>query len=172
MIKTLLEAVMKAHKEKLRVIIYTPQHRIKGEVHLYENSRLTDILNADTATKDFLPLTNAHLTDLRDQSVSEVNFLSINRKFIELVLEDDEAIALSKAKDLIGKRKFPEALQFADRAVRASPGNDEAHYYLGFCLAKTNDLKGAKTAFEKCLKFRPTPEIAKQAEDALHTLVS
>ncbi len=161
---------MKAHKEKLRVIIYTPQHRIKGEVHLYENSRLTDILNADTATKDFLPVTNVFLTDLRDQSTSEVGFLSINRKFIELVLEDDEAIALEKVKEMIGKRKFPEAMQFATRAVKASPNNAEAHYYYGFCLAKTNDLKGARAAFEKCLKLQPTPEIAHQAEEALHTL--
>lgn len=163
---------MKAHKEKLRVIIYTPQHRIKGEVHLYENSRLTDILNADNATKDFLPLTSAQITDLRDQTSSEVNFLSINRKFIELVMEDDEAIALSKSKELIGKRKFPEALQFADRAVKASPGNAEAFYFLGFCLAKTNDLKGARVAFEKCLKLQPDPEIAHQAGEALRTLGS
>ncbi|RCK80412.1 MAG: hypothetical protein OZSIB_3158 [Candidatus Ozemobacter sibiricus] len=163
---------MKAHKEKLRVIIYTPHHRIKGEVHLYENSRLTDILNADTATKDFLPVTNVSVTDLRDQSTSEVGFLSINRKFIELVLEDDEAIALDKAKEMIAKRKFTEALQFATRAVKASPSNAEAHYYYGFCLAKTNDLKGARAAFEKCLKLRPEPAIAHQAEEALHTLGS
>jgi tetratricopeptide (TPR) repeat protein len=167
-----LEVGMKAHKEKLRVIIYTPQHRIKGEVHLYENSRLTDILNADTATKDFLPLTNAHVTDLRDQSQSEVHFLSINRKFIELVLEDDEAIALAKSREMMAKRKYPEALQFADRAVRASPNNAEAHYYFGFCLAKTNDFKGARAAFEKCLKLRPDPEIAQQAQEALNTLGS
>ncbi len=161
---------MKAHKEKLRVIIYTPQHRIKGEVHLYENSRLTDILNADTATKDFLPVTNVFLTDLRDQSTSEVGFLSINRKFIELVLEDDEAIALAKAKEMIAKRKFPEALMFSERAVKASPNHAEAYYFLGFCQAKMNDLKNARANFEKCLKLRPAVEIAKQAEEALRTL--
>jgi len=161
---------MKAHKEKLRVIIYTAHKKIKGEVHLYENSRLTDILNAETATKDFLPVTNATITDLRDSIACEVSFLSINRTHIEMVLEDDEAIALGKAKDLIGKRKFPEALHFAQRAVKAAPTDAEAQFLFGFCLAKAGDTKGAKSAFDQCLKLKPAADIAQKAEEILGTL--
>ncbi|MBF0544925.1 MAG: tetratricopeptide repeat protein [Candidatus Riflebacteria bacterium] len=163
---------MKTHKEKLKVIICTANFKIKGEVHLYENSRLTDILNADTTTKDFLPITDAVIIDRQKGTQQEVAFLSINRHFIELVLEDDEAIAVMKAKEALSKRKYPEALQFAQRAARAVPDDAEAQYLLGFCLAKNGDFKGAKTAIEQCLKLKPNVEIAKTAQEFLNTLTS
>ena len=163
---------MKAHKEKLRVIIYTSNQRIRGEVHLYENSRLTDILNADTATKDFLPVTNAEVTDARGGKTFEVSFLSINRKHIEVVMEDDEAIALSKCKDALAKRKYPEALQFAQRAVKVAPEHAEAIYLLGFSQAKAGDPKAAKATIERCLKLCPDPEVQQKCQEILGTLAS
>ncbi len=163
---------MKAHKEKLRVIISTAHHRIRGEVHLYENSRLTDILNADTATKDFLPVTNAQIHDMRNGTDMDVSFLSINRNHIEVVMEDDEAMALVRAKELISKRKFPEALELAQRAVKASPKDSEAFYIWGFCLAKGNDNKAARAAFEQCLKLAKDAETIQKAEEMLKTLPS
>ncbi|HOY68964.1 MAG TPA: tetratricopeptide repeat protein [Candidatus Ozemobacteraceae bacterium] len=161
---------MKAHKEKLKVILYTTHHKIRGEVHLYENSRLSDILNADTATKDFLPITNAELTDLRTGTTIESGFLSINRRQVEMVLEDDEAIALMKCRDMIARRRYPEALQFAQRAVKAIPKDAEAQYLLGLCLAKTGDPRAARAAFETCLKLDPNPEVAQNVRDMLNTL--
>lgn len=161
---------MKAYKEKLKVIIFTEHHKIKGEVHLYENSRLTDILNADTMTKDFLPITNAILQDLRRNEVQEVGFLSINRRHIEIVMEDDEAIALSRANELVGKRKFTDALQYAQRAVKAMPDNPAAYYTLGFCLAKTGNISEAKKIFEKCLKLNPDTEIKRLTEEIIVTI--
>ena len=162
---------MKAHKEKLRVIIYTSNQRIKGEVHLYENSRLTDILNADTATKDFLPVTNAEITDLRNGKAFEVSFLSINRKHIEVVMEDDEAIAISKCRDAIGKRKYPEALQFAQRAVKVAPDHAEAVYLLGLTQAKNGDTRTARATIERCLKhLRPDHELQHMCQEILNTL--
>lgn len=161
---------MKTQKEKLRIIIYTPHHKIKGEVHLYQNSRLTDILNADSGNKDFLPITNAEIINLKDMTKSEVSFLSINKKFIEIVLEDDEAIALEKTKELIAKRKYQDAISYAQRAIKAAPNQAEGYYYLGFCLAKINELKAAKEAFENCLKLKPSLELQQMVEEALKTL--
>jgi len=161
---------MKAQKEKLRVIIFTQHHRIKGEVHLYENSRLTDILNADTGTKDFLPVTNAEVHDLRTGSSQHVSFLSVNRSLIEIVIEDDEVVALAKAKDLIAKRRFGEAIPFAQRAIKAAPDNAECQYILGFCLAKIGENKAAKECFEKCLQCKPDAEISHKATEMLRAI--
>ncbi|MBF0410442.1 MAG: tetratricopeptide repeat protein [Candidatus Riflebacteria bacterium] len=161
---------MKTHKETLKVVIYTPHYRIKGDVHLYENSRLTDIMNSESAIKDFLPVTNATIIEVASGNHHEVSFLSINRRTIEMVIEDDEAIAINKAKEAIAKRKFPEALQYAQRASKALPDDPEAHYLLGFCLAKVNDLKAAKTAMTKCLKMKPDAELAKQVQEFLGAL--
>jgi len=163
---------MKAHKEKLGVIVFTAHHKVRGEVHLYENSRLTDILNGDTGTKDFLPVTNATITDLRSGNSQEVGFLSINRRHVELVMEDDETIALTRARDLMSKRRYQDALQFADRAVKVAPNDAEAHFILGFCLAKINRNADAKASFDRCLKLKPNLETAQKAEEMLRTIVA
>ena len=161
---------MRTQKERLKVIIYTHNHKVRGEVHLYENSRLTDILNADTANKDFLPVTDAEITDMKSGKSQEVSFLSINRTHIEIVMEDDEVIAMEKARDLTSKRRYADALVFALRAVKAAPQHPEGHYLLGFCLAKTGDVKKAKTHFEKCLALKPPTEIAHKVEEILQTI--
>jgi len=162
---------MKTHKEKLRVIILTANHQIKGEVHLYENSRLTDILNADTATKDFLPVTDAEITDLRHNSRREVSFLSINRNHVEVVMEDDEAIAISKAREALARSRYVDALGFAQRAVKVNPSDPEALYLLGFCQAKNKDPKAARATFERCLALKPNAEIIHKVQEVLGTLV-
>ncbi|MBI3039513.1 tetratricopeptide repeat protein [bacterium] len=161
---------MKAHKDKIRVIIFTPEFKIKGDLHLYENSRLSDILNADTVSKDFLPITEVKLLDQKDNLLQEVSFLSLNKNQIVLVMEDDEANALLKAKEFLEKRRYQEALEFAKRAIKATPNVAEAHYVLGFCLAKLNDKKGAKTAFEECLKLYPDGVTAHKVQEMLGTL--
>jgi tetratricopeptide (TPR) repeat protein len=161
---------MRTQKERLKVIIFTDNHKIRGEVHLYENSRLTDILNADTTNKDFLPVTDAEITDLKSGKSQEVSFLSINRNHIEVVMEDDEVIALEKARDLASKRRYADALPFAQRAVKAAPHQPEGHYLLGFCLAKTGEVKKAKGHFEKCLTLKPSVDIAQKAEEILKTI--
>jgi hypothetical protein len=161
---------MKAQKEKLRVIIMTSHHKIKGEVHLYENSRLTDILNADTATKDFLPVTEAQVTELASGHLTEVSFLSVNRQLVEMVMEDDELVALTKARELITKRRFADALPFAQRAVKASRSSPEGYFVLGFCQAKTGDTRSAKESFEHCLSLSPAPETRHQVEEMLKAL--
>lgn len=79
---------MKAIKDQLRVTIFTPQHKITGEIHLYENSRLSDILNTENLSKDFLPITMAEITDLRSNNTVKANFISVNKQHIELVLEE------------------------------------------------------------------------------------
>lgn len=81
---------MKARKEQLKVIIYTSQHKIQGQLHLVENSRLSDILNTESVTRDFLPITDAQITDLRSNHVTQAGFLSVNKKQIEMVMEEHE----------------------------------------------------------------------------------
>ncbi|GAB4276459.1 MAG: hypothetical protein Kow0029_18430 [Candidatus Rifleibacteriota bacterium] len=79
---------MKPKKDQLRVTIFTPQHKITGEIHLYENSRLSDILNTENLSKDFLPVTKAEITTLNTQQTTKADFISVNKKHIELVLEE------------------------------------------------------------------------------------
>jgi hypothetical protein len=79
---------MKSQKDQLRVSIFTPQHKITGIIHLYENSRLSDILNTENIAKDFIPVTDAEITDFRSNTTVNANFISVNKNHIEIVLEE------------------------------------------------------------------------------------
>jgi len=81
---------MKARKDQLKVVIFTSQHKIQGNLHLIENSRLSDILNTESQSRDFLPITDAIITDLRTSHIIHAGFISLNKKQIELVIEEHE----------------------------------------------------------------------------------
>lgn len=81
---------MKARKEQLKVVIFTSQHKIQGQLHLVENSRLSDILNTESISRDFLPITDALVTDLSDGKTFKAGFLSVNKKKISMVMEEHE----------------------------------------------------------------------------------
>ncbi|MDD2997831.1 MAG: hypothetical protein EOM80_12260 [Erysipelotrichia bacterium] len=81
---------MKSKKEQLKVIVFTAQHKIQGKLHLVENSRLSDILNTESTSRDFLPVTDAIITNLCNHTVTSAGFLSINKKQIEMVMEEHE----------------------------------------------------------------------------------
>ncbi|KAF1083550.1 MAG: hypothetical protein GQF41_0328 [Candidatus Rifleibacterium amylolyticum] len=81
---------MSAKKEQLNVTVFTPQHKIRGMLHLVQNSRLSDILNTESMSRDFLPITDAAITDLRSDVTVHAPFISVNKKMIELVVEEHE----------------------------------------------------------------------------------
>ncbi|MGM0599941.1 MAG: hypothetical protein ACQETH_09020 [Candidatus Rifleibacteriota bacterium] len=81
---------MEQKNEMLRVTIFTSKHKINGKIHLYENSRLSDILNTENLSKDFLPIIDADITDLDTGKIEQSNFISINKNHIELVMEEQE----------------------------------------------------------------------------------
>ncbi|HNX76997.1 MAG TPA: hypothetical protein PLM07_17650 [Candidatus Rifleibacterium sp.] len=81
---------MKAKTDQLKVLIFTSQHKIQGNLHLIKNSRLSDILNTESQTRDFLPITDAVITDLRTSHIMHAGFISLNKCNIELVIEEQE----------------------------------------------------------------------------------
>jgi len=78
---------MTSNKDQLTITIYTFKHKITGNVHLYENSRMSDLLNTENISKDFVPITNAEILDLKTQKVEKLKFISVNKKMIEFVYE-------------------------------------------------------------------------------------
>lgn len=79
---------MNSKKEQLNVTIYTSQHKVRGMLHLVQNSRLSDILNTESMSRDFLPITSATITNLRNDVTVHAPFISVNKKMIELVVEE------------------------------------------------------------------------------------
>ncbi len=72
------------NKNTIRVMIITKDHRIEGEMHILEGSRLTDALNAKS--KDFYALTSAKIWGVSDnQLVASPEYVAIARDAITAI---------------------------------------------------------------------------------------
>ena len=157
-----LTGVVKTAKETLGVVILTQILKIVGDVHIYENSRLSDMLNVDTNKKDFIPVTNAHVYSIHEQDklLYKKDFLSVNRNYIVMIYIDDTS--LKALKDIIKQghqylkeRNYDEALHEAKRAVSINNNDAEAHFLLGMALSKKNLFSEAWEEFKLSSAYAP-----------------
>jgi hypothetical protein len=80
---------MITEKEKLRVVICTPNYWIEGDMYILPGSRLTDIVNI--RRRDFFPITSAKITDSRHgRLIYQVGFLALNRDSIIMIIPKSE----------------------------------------------------------------------------------
>lgn len=79
-------------KQKIRVRVYTTDHwEIQGEILLPSsgyNARLSDFLNNDHT---FIALTNAQVYDIDGKLLTSESFLSVNKRTIKVVIEDQKS---------------------------------------------------------------------------------
>lgn len=66
-------------KDTVRVMVITKDHRIEGDMHILEGSRLTDSLNS--RGKDFYALTNARIyAVVSDELVASPEYVAVSRE--------------------------------------------------------------------------------------------
>lgn len=76
---------MHAKKEKLRVEIYTNQHRVEANLHIFAGARLTDIMQS-RETASFFALTDVVVYDLNTgMEAFRADFVDINRSHIVML---------------------------------------------------------------------------------------
>lgn len=157
-----MTGAVKASKETLGVVIYTQLYKIVGDVHIYENSRLSDMLNVDTNKKDFIPVTNAHVYSIHDQDkvLFKKAFISVNRNFITFIYIDDSSLKalrdiIKQGHKFIMEKKYDDALLEAKRAVAINSNDPEAHFLLGLAFAKKNMFSEAWEEFKLSSAYAP-----------------
>ena len=84
---------LKIEKDQKKVLIYTPTFKIIGYIHLPTNARLTDTLNFAVDKNPFIPVTKAHGYSLDNKLCFVADFLSVNKRRIDLVLIEPEVTA-------------------------------------------------------------------------------
>ncbi|MGM0609110.1 MAG: tetratricopeptide repeat protein [Candidatus Muiribacteriota bacterium] len=146
-----------AKKDKIRVVIHTRDHTISGEVYLYENSRLSDILNAEP-DKLYLPMTDVTMENHISNKTIKKDFILIHKSSIELLYLDEEtkdaaASHTMQAKKYLNNLNFDGAVTEARRALSIDETNSESHYILGIALGKKQMLDQALKEFELALKY-------------------
>ncbi|MFA5479820.1 MAG: hypothetical protein WC002_01935 [Candidatus Muiribacteriota bacterium] len=146
-----------AKKDKLRVVIHSKDHVLTGEVYLYEDSRLSDILNAES-DKLYLPMTDVTIIHTISNKKEKKDFILINKNSIELLYLDekskDAAVTYTnQAKIYLNNLNFDGAITEARRALSIDETNAESHYILGIALGKRQMLDLALKEFEMALKY-------------------
>ena len=79
---------MKITNQRTKIVAYTNNLKIQGEITFVEDSRLTDVLNSKNFNKEFLPINDATVTYLKTGEVTNVSFLSLNKNSIEVIYEE------------------------------------------------------------------------------------
>jgi len=71
-------------KDTVRVMIITKDHRIEGDMHILEGSRLTDALNSKG--KDFYAITEAKIWRVSDETLlASPEYLAVARESIAAI---------------------------------------------------------------------------------------
>ncbi|MBI3997508.1 MAG: hypothetical protein HY355_00645 [Armatimonadetes bacterium] len=80
---------MKVELDREQVILFTPHHRIEGDLHLPATARLSDRLNA---AKDFLPITSARVFSLDGRLLYETNVVLVHKAHVVMMMERHETL--------------------------------------------------------------------------------
>lgn len=75
-------------EERTRVIIYTDQYRIMGQIDLLPNARLTDFM---LDTRHFIAVTNATVYSLDGEAILSTAFCDINKNHIIIITPENLA---------------------------------------------------------------------------------
>lgn len=73
-------------RDRVEVIIFTPQYRIEGRIHILPGGRITDFVNA--AHADFIAVTRAKIyssTSREEKPLYEKDFLALNKEYVIIV---------------------------------------------------------------------------------------
>ena len=79
---------MKITNQRTKIVAFTNNLKIQGEINFVEDSRLTDVLNSKSFNKEFLPINDATVTILKTGETRNVSFLSLNKNSIEVIYEE------------------------------------------------------------------------------------
>ncbi|MCI0529414.1 MAG: hypothetical protein L0Y56_18395 [Nitrospira sp.] len=72
-----------ANEEMTKVIIFTSNYRIEGEVALLPGARLTDYIRH---AQDFIAVTNVVVFGKNGEKVISSKFMDIGKEYIEIIL--------------------------------------------------------------------------------------
>ena len=72
--------------DKTKVVILTTNHRIKGNISLYSNARLTDYI---VEARPFIAVTDAEVMDINGNLIFNASFLNVQKDHIEIIVPAD-----------------------------------------------------------------------------------
>ncbi|MDR7419652.1 MAG: hypothetical protein QN178_12165 [Armatimonadota bacterium] len=80
---------MKVEMDREPVVLFTPHHRIEGELHLSATQRLSDRMNQ---AKEFLPITGAKVFSLDGRLLYESDVVMVHKAYVVMMMERHETV--------------------------------------------------------------------------------
>ncbi len=80
---------MKVDMDREAVLIFTPIHRIEGDLHLSATQRLSDRVNQ---AKDFLPITSARVYGMDGRLLYESDVIMVHKAHVVMMMERHETV--------------------------------------------------------------------------------
>ena len=80
---------MSDQTDKTKVVILTINYRIKGDISLYSNVRLTDYI---VEAKPFMAVTDAEVMDMNGNLIFKTSFLNVQKDRIEIIVPADMVV--------------------------------------------------------------------------------
>ncbi len=74
---------------KQKVIIFTRQFEIQGNLHIYEGVRLTDYINE---TRPFIAVTDAEVKRKNGETILKTSFLNVHIDHVEIIVPENSLI--------------------------------------------------------------------------------
>jgi tetratricopeptide (TPR) repeat protein len=152
---------MKTPKIKERVVVFTDEYKIEGEAHLFQNSRLSELLNSDSTKKEFIPLTDVTVYEKKTGNILfQTDFLNLNKKSIVIIYIDNRpeiriTKKLSEARKLINYASYPEARKILNEIIEMDDKNAEAIYLRGLVYRKEGKYSKGLDDFYLVKKITP-----------------
>lgn len=81
----------KMSRDKIEVVIFTPQYRIEGKIHVPPGGRITDFVNI--AQTNFIAVTSASIyraIQEREEPLYKKDFLALNKEYIIIISPKEE----------------------------------------------------------------------------------
>ncbi len=79
----------KIEKETKRIIAFTSNFKVEGDIHVHIGARLSDYI--ETLTKSFIPLTRVIIYKIgEDKPIHHTNFLELNKDEVVIISPKEE----------------------------------------------------------------------------------
>lgn len=79
----------KIEKELKKIIVFTSEFKIEGDMHVHPGARFSDYI--ETLAKKFIPITDARISIIGDdRCICETSFLELNKNEVIIILPQEE----------------------------------------------------------------------------------
>lgn len=152
---------MKTPKNKLRVVVLTDEYRIEAEAHLFQNARLSDLLNNDSTKRDFIPLTDVTVYHKKSNTVLyQQDFMNLNKNYIVMIFADRDStnmvrFRLKEIRARISQMDYDGAKTGLENVLEIEPSCAEAIYLTGVVFCKQGKYKEGLEFFKKVIELAP-----------------